>query len=202
VTKRLLAAAAAVVSAAVVARADTSSGSRPSLRTDRPVLGYADGAPPGFSGGFGELSCHACHFHEAVNSAPGRVALAGVPEQYAAGERYPLTVTLSRADMRTGGFQLTARFADGGAQAGVLQAGAGDEKRVKVERPGAIEYAGQGRAGAQTVADDGLRWTLVWTAPSTGGAVQFHVAANAGNNDETVEGDFVYTTSAKADPRH
>jgi hypothetical protein len=28
------------------------------------------------------------------------------------------------------------------------------------------------------------------------------VAANAGNNDETVEGDFVYTTSAKADPRH
>jgi hypothetical protein len=201
VTTRLLAAAAAIVSAAVVARAD-----KPALRAtppgDRPPVVYADGAPPGFSGGFGEQSCHACHFHEAVNSAPGRVALTGVPDRYVAGGRYPLTVTFTRAGMRTGGFQLTARFADGGAQAGTLQPAAGDEKRVKVERPEAIEYAGQRRAGAQPVADDGLRWTLVWTAPSTGGAVQFHVAANAGNNDETVEGDFVYTTSAKADPRH
>ena len=197
---RLLAAAAAIVSAAVVARAETA-GSRPIDVADRPVF-YADGAPPGFSGGFGEPSCHACHFHHEVNTLPGRVALTGVPERYVAGERYPLTVTLSRAGLRTGGFQLTARFADGGAQAGTLQPAPGDEQRVKVERPGAIEYAGQRRAGSQPVAGDGLRWTLVWTAPSTGGAVQFHAAANAGDNDETVEGDFVYTTSATADPRH
>ena len=29
---------------------------------------YAEGAPPGFSGGFKEDSCHACHFHAEPNS--------------------------------------------------------------------------------------------------------------------------------------
>jgi hypothetical protein len=161
---------------------------------------YADGAPPGFSGGFGEPSCHACHFQEEVNAPPGRVVLSGVPDEYAAGARYPLTVTLTRAGMRSGGFQLTARFAEGGGQAGAVQPGAGDDTRVKVERPEAIEYAGQRRAGARPVADDALRWTLVWTAPSPGRAVQFHVAANAADSDETASGDVVYTTAATSRP--
>jgi hypothetical protein len=39
---------------------------------------YAEGAPPGFSGGFGEQTCHACHFHAEVNAGRGRVTLAGV----------------------------------------------------------------------------------------------------------------------------
>ncbi len=54
----------------------------------RPALshGYAEGAPPGFSGGFTEQSCEACHFHAAPNSGPGRLAIAGVPDRFAAGE--------------------------------------------------------------------------------------------------------------------
>ena len=32
---------------------------------------YAEGAPPGFSGGFKEDSCHACHFHAEPNSGAG-----------------------------------------------------------------------------------------------------------------------------------
>ena len=48
---------------------------------------YAEGAPPGFSGGFKEDSCHACHFHEQPNSSGGRVTIEGVPASFEAGQR-------------------------------------------------------------------------------------------------------------------
>src|ERR687897_1957967 len=81
---------------------------------------YAEGAPPGFSGGFKEESCHTCHFHEELNAPPGRLTITGVPERFTAGQRYTLTVTLTRNDMKRAGFQLTSRFTDSGAQAGSL----------------------------------------------------------------------------------
>ena len=67
---------------------------------------YAEGAPPGFSGGFKEDSCHACHFHAEVNSGGGRVRIEGVPAQFVAGQRYTLTVTLTRAGMKRAGSSL------------------------------------------------------------------------------------------------
>jgi hypothetical protein len=161
---------------------------------------YAEGAPPGFSGGFTEESCHACHFHEAVNAAPGRVTIAGVPPRFAAGERYELTVTLARTDMKLAGFQLTARFKDGGTQAGTLGAGPDDAARLGIETQAGIQYAGQRREGATPAAPGSARWSLVWIAPQTPGPVVFHVAANAANADETVEGDFVYTAAVESAP--
>ena len=126
---------------------------------------YAEGAPPGFSGGFKEDSCHACHFHEDVNAPPGRVTVEGVPAAYAPGQRYTLTVTLTRADMKRAGFQLTARVKDGGAQAGALAPGAADAARVAVESQGGVQYAGQSLAGA-AVEGGVARWTVEWTAPA------------------------------------
>jgi len=161
---------------------------------------YADGAPPGFSGGFTEDSCQACHFHETLNAPPGRVAIEGVPERFASGERYAVTVTLTRAGLKLAGFQLTARFKDGGAQAGTLAPGVGEMERVKVERQGEIEYAGQQKAGASPGSDDAATWTVQWTAPSGGGAVVFHVAANAADGNDSADGDFVYTARAEAAP--
>ena len=160
--------------------------------------GYAEGAPPGFSGGFKEDSCHACHFHEDVNAAPGSVTVDGVPASYVPGQRYTLTVTLTRADMKRAGFQLTARTQDGGAQAGALAAGAADTARVKVESQGGVQYAGQSLAGA-AVEDGVARWTVEWTAPAGGSAaVVFHVSANAADGNESADGDFVYTASAES----
>ena len=200
----VLTAAASLLGAAVAARAAAPAPATASVNAPgaRPAaIRYADGAPPAFSGGFDEPSCHGCHFHEAVNAEGGRVTLTGVPEQYVVGERYALTVTLARPGMVIGGFQLTARGEQGGAQAGTLQGGPGEEARVKIERPGTVEYAGQRRAGARPVAGDALRWTLAWTAPSpAAGPVLFHVAANAADNDETVSGDFVYTAVTRAAP--
>jgi hypothetical protein len=160
---------------------------------------YAEGAPPGFSGGFKEESCHACHFHEELNSGPGRLTIEGVPARFTAGERYTLTVTLTRAGMKRAGFQLTARLTDTGAQAGTLAPGADEAKRVGVETQGGIQYAGQRKDGA-SVAGDAVRWTIQWTAPDGGRPVVFNVAANAADGNDSADGDFVYTTTAESPP--
>jgi hypothetical protein len=161
--------------------------------------GYAEGAPPGFSGGFKEESCHACHFHAEPNSGGGRVTIEGVPARFAAGERYTLTVTLTRSGMKRAGFQLAARFMDSGAQAGTLAAGPGEGGRVGVESQGGVQYAGQKQAGS-SVSADAARWTIEWTAPARGGPVIFHASANAADGNESADGDFVYTASGESAP--
>lgn len=161
---------------------------------------YAEGAPPGFSGGFKEESCHACHFHEEVNAAPGRVSIDGLPATFAPGQRYTLTITLQRTGMKLAGFQLAARFKDDGAQAGTLAAGPDDGDRVGVESQGGIQYAGQKKAGVMPAAEGAARWTVEWTAPARGGPVAFHVSANAADGNESADGDFVYTALAESAP--
>lgn len=161
---------------------------------------YADGAPPGFSGGVNEQSCHACHFHGEVTSGPERVAIAGVPERFDAGEAYRLTVTLRRPDMKLAGFQLTARFKDDGAQAGVLAVTPGDDARVKVETQGDVQYANQRKEGTALAETHTARWSVVWTAPDERRPVIFHVAANAGDGDGTAEGDYVETATVETIP--
>jgi hypothetical protein len=164
-----------------------------------PLAAYADGAPPGFSGGFGESACDACHFENDVNARPGQLTLSGVPERFNPGERYTLAVTLARPEMKVGGFQLTARLDDGGAQAGAFGGAPGDAKRVRVSvvDPTVIQYVGQTREGAGPAPPGILRWELVWTAPTIAAAVRFNVAANAGDGDDSVRGDYVYTATAR-----
>jgi hypothetical protein len=159
---------------------------------------YADGAAPGFTGGFKEQACDACHFEAAVNSKPGQLTLTGVPERYTAGERYELTVTLTQSEMKIGGFQLAARFIGTGAQAGALSVRPGDEKLLRIETGDGVQYANQLKAGTALAAPGTARWTLVWTAPPGSGPVVFHASANAANNDEFAGGDFVYTAVAQA----
>jgi hypothetical protein len=162
--------------------------------------GYADGPPPGFSSGFKEDSCHACHFHAELNSSPGRVTIEGAPATFVAGERFTLTITLRRTGMKLAGFQLAARFTDSGAQAGVLAPGAADEGRVGIATYDGVQYAGQKKAGTTVGAAEAATWTVVWTAPTSGGPVIFHVSANAADGNEGADGDFVYTSSAQSSP--
>jgi hypothetical protein len=160
---------------------------------------YADGAPPGFTGGFGEQACDACHFEAAVNTKPGQLVLAGIPERYVAGRTYPLTLTLSRPGMAMGGFQLAARMESGGAQAGTLAPGPGDDARIRIEN-GTVRYANQRLAGTAPIDGDTITWTVIWTAPATAGAVLFHAAANAADKDEAARGDYVYTATGQSRP--
>jgi hypothetical protein len=99
----------------LLAMAAATAGVLSSADVVPPSVAYRDGPPPGFSGGFGEQSCHACHFSAEPNQPPGAMSLSGLPERYTAGETYVITLTLSRPGMAIGGFQLTARFADSGA---------------------------------------------------------------------------------------
>jgi hypothetical protein len=164
------------------------------------VSGYADAAPPGFSGGFGEPSCHACHFHAELNSAPGRVTMTGVPDRFTPGSRYPLTITLTRPAMKLAGLQLTARFKDGGAQAGMLAPDAGEHDRVRIDAQRDVQYVNQRRKGTSLDRSNTAIWRLIWTAPPSGGPVVLHVAANAADGDDTVEGDYIYTATVESAP--
>ena len=162
--------------------------------------GYIDGAPGGFSGGFGEQSCHGCHFSADVNTPPGQVMIEGVPARFTPGQQYPITIALTRPGMKLGGFQIAARFKDGGAQAGSLEGRPSGGERVKFETQGGIQYASQTLMGAAVSEPGTARWTVVWTAP-TGAAVQFHVSANAADGDESAQGDYVYTAIAETTPQ-
>lgn len=166
---------------------------------DRPLPRYADGAPPGFSGGFKEQSCDACHFEGKPNTPPGQVTLTGVPERYVPGQKYSLAIALSRPGLALAGFQLAARLADG-TQAGAFEQGAGEEKRLAVETQGTVQYVNQKRPGAEPTAADTAKWTVVWTAPATG-TVTFDVAANAADKDESARGDYVFTTTVQSRPQ-
>jgi hypothetical protein len=163
---------------------------------------YPDGAPPGFSGGFGEDSCTACHFDYDLNQPPGSVALSGIPAAYTPGTSYAITIALGRPGTARAGFQLTARFEDG-TQAGALAAPVGAEDRIAVtpEASTGVLYAHQRDAGSRPSGESAARWTVRWTAPATGtAAVLFHVAANAADGDGSASGDYVYTTAAASLP--
>ena len=170
----------------------------------RPVAShvYAEGAPPGFTGGFTEQSCDACHFHAAPNAGPGKLTVEGVPDRFIAGQAYRVTIALTQPGMKLAGFQLSTRFKADGAQAGALAKEPASDTRVGIETQSGVQYAGQRREGAAMVTGNESRWTLMWTAPSATRTVVFHVAANGANGDERADGDYVYTLTAETQPVH
>ena len=173
---------------------------------------YLDAPPPAHTGGFGEPTCAACHRGAPLDDATGTLTLAA-PARYAAGEEHVLEVRLARAGMERGGFQLSARFAEGalaGRQAGVLTvlpeadpgAQRGAKPPVQVLAAHDIAFASHTAAGAALASGGEVRWRVRWRAPAkAAGPVAFHVAANAGNHDDSELGDFVYLASAISRPR-
>jgi hypothetical protein len=71
---------------------------------------HPDRPPVAHTGGFGEPTCHACHFDFEQGRGPGRLALEGVPQPAEAGVPYEIAVVLEHRDMAAAGFQLTTRF--------------------------------------------------------------------------------------------
>jgi hypothetical protein len=65
-----------------------------------------------------------------------------------------------------------------------------------------VAYAGHTAAGAAQIRGGEARWRVRWRAPAeAAGPVVFHLAANAGNFDDSELGDFVYLASAVSRPR-
>jgi len=166
--------------------------------TPRPAIN-PDGPPPAFTGGFGEQSCHACHFSAEPNQFPGRLSIDGLPETYAAGEVYPLRVALTRPRMARGGFQMAARFEDGASQAGSFRPGPGEEVRLSVVTAGEVEYVLQTGGGTVPVGA-AAQWIVLWTAPEPNGPIRFDVAALAADGDGSASGDHVFMESMESLP--
>jgi hypothetical protein len=169
------------------------------------AFGFKEGPYPNVTGGFGEQSCHLCHLDNPVNAPGGAVTLDGVPANYVAGQTYEVTVAISREGLRRGGFEIAARFASGrqrGRQAGAWKP---LDNRVQLI-PGAVDnvltFVQHNLAGSRVAATGANRWTIAWTAPSPASApVQFNVAANASNNDDSPLGDYIYLKAIKSAPQ-
>jgi hypothetical protein len=166
------------------------------------ALAFKEGPYPNVTGGFGEQSCHLCHLDNPINEPGGTLTLEGVPEQYVLGKRYDIRVSLARAGMRRGGFEIAARFATGrlkGKQAGSWTL---EDSRLQLI-PGAVDksltFVQHNLAGSRTSTPGSNAWTVQWTAPErAAGPIQFNVAANASNNDDSPLGDYIYLEQVRS----
>jgi hypothetical protein len=169
-----------------------------------PVLLTAleEGPLPGFTGGFGEKSCTACHFDGPLNDPAGSLQIAGLPAEFTAGQQYSITVSVRRAELRRAGFELSSRYGTGshrGEDAGTLAAPT-DRLQIVTSKPPKHNYIQHTKVGAQAATPGAVSWTFVWTAPARpAGTVVFNVAANASNADSSPSGDFIYTTEVRSE---
>ena len=160
----------------------------------RTLMASASGPVPARTGGFAEMTCLQCHWDNPINDPAGRIGLTGVPDTYAPGERYPITVTIAHPELVNGGFQMSARFEDG-TNAGAFRSP--DERSEPVSDDGGrITYIQHTSPGSLTAAKGQSRWDVEWTAPAAGGAVVLHLAGNAANGDLSPLGDYIFTTTA------
>ncbi len=163
---------------------------------------FAEGPFPGFTGGFDEPTCQQCHLGNDLNAPDGTLTLSGVPDAYQPGETYTIVVKLEKDGLQKGGFQLAARWSSGasaGADAGTLEPLGADLQLVK-SADKKVTYIQHTPAGTKTTTPGSLTWRFRWIAPSAGVPVEFDLAANASNNDESPMEDNIYTTKATAKP--
>jgi hypothetical protein len=164
---------------------------------------FKEGPYPNVTGGFGEQSCHLCHLDNPINAPGGSLTLGGIPAAYKPGEKYTITVKIEREGLRRGGFEIGARFASGklkGKQAGAWRPFDAREQLIPGAVDKALTFVQHNLAGSRVPSTGANSWTIEWTAPSAGGPVQFNVAANASNNDDSPLGDYIYLKSARSVP--
>ena len=156
---------------------------------------FSTEVPPAHTGGFGEPDCTACHFDSVAKWDSDTLVLEGLPEMYEGGKTYELTVRLEDADMRIAGFLLSARTAGAdpcGAPAGRLKPLDRRTARLVYGVP-PVEYLRSVSSEIEPHLAPTAIWKLSWRAPDTAdGQVAFHLAANAGNGDDSPFGDRVY----------
>jgi hypothetical protein len=168
------------------------------------LTAFKEGPYPNVTGGFGEQSCHLCHLDNPVNAPGGSVEIRGVPPQYSPGQTYPITVTLKREDLRRGGFEIAARYASGrekGRQAGTWRLLDARAQLIPGAVDKALTFVQHNLAGSRTATAGTNEWTIQWVAPErASGPIQFNVAANASNDDDSPLGDYIYLRSARSAP--
>jgi len=156
------------------------------------------GPPPGYTGGFEEPTCLACHKGFALG-LEGTLEFENLPEAYQAGRVYVVTLTLRSTEMQKAGFQASARFSSGdhrGHQAGTLRSLDDRTSIAPFAGDSSIRYVQHAGAGTDVVDQRLAKWTFEWTAPvGTSDPVVFDASANSANGDDSPLGDLIYATS-------
>lgn len=161
--------------------------------------GHLDGP---FTGGFGEQTCHSCHFDYNINMHDrGGLNLKGFgkPSGYEAGKKYNLSLTIHSDHLEIGGFQMTARYEDG-TQAGNFNLQS-DRLMFTPNIDSKVRYLQHSGTGTTPTSDRAVTWSFQWIAPENGDQpVHLHIAANAGNDDDSAFGDWIYTKELVLQP--
>ncbi len=167
------------------------------------LIAYRDGAPPNMTGGFGEDTCRSCHLDNPLNDPDGVLEIGGLLGRFTPEKNYRITITLRREGLRRAGFEISARFAAGpdrGKQAGNFLVAGSDMKLIHSQTDPALEFVEQTGEGSLAAQRGVIAWTFEWAAPVEGAwPVEFHIAANASNNDSSPLGDYIYQKSLRLD---
>ncbi len=151
-----------------------------------------------YTGGFGEQSCHSCHFDYDLNQPEGEFSVSGIDETLEAGREYTITLYVKREDMSRAGFQMTARFEDG-SQAGHFELN--EELTTTPNIDNDISYL-QHAVGKVQAENGEKKWQITWIAPDQADqAIIFNIAANAANGDASAFGDWIYVKEIKSEPK-
>jgi hypothetical protein len=187
-----------VVAAAVAISASGVAGSahagRRVLRTNPPVA---------HTGGFGEPTCLKCHQQYPVNDTSGSLTVEGIPQRYRPGERYRILLSVLHPELVVAGFELSARY-DEGARSGKQAGRFATIDSLVVIAPDStsdVMYVHHSTAGVIASAPKRGKATFSfdWIAPEGDSisAVVFHVVANAGNDDFSELGDYIFARSLR-----
>jgi Reeler domain-containing protein len=164
---------------------------------------FKEGPSPNVTGGFGEHTCQQCHFDNPLNAPGGSLRLTGIPASYVPGRTYPVTIVLSRIGLQRSGFEVSARFATGvrkGKQAGTWHTVDARVQLISGETDPGVTFVQHNLTGSRANTRGTNSWTVNWTAPSGDAPVQFNVAANASNDDDSPLGDYIYLKVVRSAP--
>lgn len=153
---------------------------------------YPEHLAGAFTGGFGEETCHSCHFDYDLNWEEGRLTVEGIPDKIKSGHEYEIEIMVERENLGKAGFQMSARYRDG-SQAGRFLIGENDRLMFTKQVPDSLQYVQHSIKGIEPVNNGQNSWTVLWKAPENlADAVYFNLAANAANGDQSEFGDWVY----------
>ena len=152
----------------------------------------SQGPRPGHTGAFGEPSCRSCHYDYELNEPGATIRLNSLPSIYEPERRYALQLVVQHAQLKRGGFQVTARF-ENGAPAGKLEPA--DTTLLRIQQLHGIDYLSHTGAGSDEVRGDSVVWQFNWVAPRSDQRVVFSTAVNVANQDASELGDRIYTRS-------
>ena len=157
---------------------------------------YPEHIAGAYTGGFGEQSCHSCHFDYDLNQPEGNLSVSGIGESFEPGKEYQIGLKVERDDLAKAGFQMTARFSDS-TQAGSFEIGENLTTTPNIEND--ISYVQHG-VGLVEAENGEKSWQVSWIAPDQKKPVIINIAANAANGDASEFGDWIYLKEIIIEP--